>query len=101
LSPFSTPIQARRPVTLEFTLIGVTAEISLVGVAVVQARRQSLLAIEVEEKRQDFDDAAGGGVTGEGRRQRTQQKETQQQPAHDPTITGDRANSTAISCHSQ
>ena len=49
------------------TLIGVTAKISLVGVAVVQARRQSLLAFEVEKKRQDFDDAARDGIAGEGR----------------------------------
>ena len=49
------------------TLIQVAAEIGLVGVAVIQARRQRVLAFEVEKKRQDFDDAARDGIPGEGR----------------------------------
>ena len=76
--------------------VGMLAQMSLIGIAVVKARRDRVVAFKVEEQRQDFDDPTADGVVRKCCRKRTEQKQSHQKPAHDGTITGGVANSTLI-----
>ena len=69
-------------------LLGMLAQLGLVGVALVKTRGKRVAPFEIEKLRQDFDDAPRGGARCKRGNQQREQDGQRQRPAHERTITG-------------